>query len=238
MAYHSNLYFPEFKNHVQEMKDHGFDTILFCITETDLLYNLIIFKEFREYAQSQGMQCWADYWGFNGVGEAIQRKVSIGYFGWLDEVISVGFNHFMVDEPKENVMEIFHDLNSLYANQNFHLCLSDDIFNSLADEEIKNMPVASIGVSCYMLGHAHHMKHYKRTHDIAARLSDLRPDNNFVFIQGFDLPAGFEDLPMDVKEICESYGITNFGFWAFRANCATGTKRPTNPELIWGRVKF
>lgn len=232
VSYHSNLYLPEFKHHVSEIKEKGFDTILFCITETDMLYNLVIFEEFRQHAESRGLKTWATFWGLTA-GEAICKECDV--YKWLGKVIDIGFENVMIDEPKigDSIHYIFFEK---YKNINFHLCAADDTFGQMSDEEIKEMPVKSIGVSCY-----HWVKDwtkiYDRTEAISKRLYDLRPDDNFVFLQGFDLPEGYEHMPIICKDICTSNGIVNFGFWSFRATI-TGTKRSANPELIWSKIKF
>ena len=58
---YENMCLPEFKNHIAEIQQHGFDTILFCITETDMLYNLETFKQFKVHAALKGMACWANF---------------------------------------------------------------------------------------------------------------------------------------------------------------------------------
>ncbi len=249
-SYHSNLYFDSFCQHVAEMKAKGFDVILFCITETDMRFNMEIFTEFKTYAEGEGLECWATFWGLFA-GEAVCTANEIGekkiYLSrWLEKVINIGFNHIFIDEPKQaSLNEIIHILPGFNNNQqaeggkevNFHLCLSDETFNELPDDKIKRLPFKSVGVSCY-----HWVKDWikicDRTEAITKRLHLLRPADNFIFLQGFDIPAGWEDIPMMVKEIAEVYGIVNFGFWSFRSTAATGSKRPVNHEKVWEKVRF
>ncbi len=238
-SYHSNLYFDSFQLHVEEIKDKGFDTILFCITETDLLFNLESLKEFREYAESEGLQCLATFWGLFA-GEAVVSTNTIPgkielLQKWIKGVSRTGFTDIFIDEPKLLLyVEAFLLCNS---ELNFHLCLTDETFNKVGDGYIKNLPVKSIGVSCY-----HWVKDWmkitRRTEAIASRLNKLRPKDNFVFLQGFDIPDGWEDIPLIVKEICEAYGIVNFGFWSFRSTAATSSKRPVNYKMVWEKIKF
>jgi hypothetical protein len=232
-SYFGNLFFPEFINHVAEIKAKGFDTILFAITETDILYNLGTFKEFRQYAESEGLNCWATYWGLTA-GEAIAVEKDIDK--WLNAIWEIGFFHVMIDEPNEPA-DIWKFIMHSYRFR-FHLCLTDDSFCKMSDEEIKAMPVRSLGLSCYHLGHRDWNKVLARTDEWTARLQNLRPFDNFVFIQAFDIPEGMEQLPKVVKEIAISNGIENFGVWSFRATAGTSSKRPANHEHVWKLLNF
>jgi hypothetical protein len=230
-AYHSNLYFDSFRSHVKEIKGKGFDTLLFAISETDMLFNLQIFKEFKDFAETEGLRVWATYWGLTA-GEAVCKHNDLRQ--WLAAIRHIGITDVMIDEPKDkSSIELFFTYAAYF---NFHLCLTDDTFNKMSDDDLVKMPVASVGVSCY-----HWVKDWVkiigRSEAIAKRLNNLRPDNNFIFLQGFDIPEGWEDIPMKVKSICESNGIVNFGVWSFRAT-VTGTKRSANPGKIWDNITF
>lgn len=235
VAYHGNLYFDTFVQHVQEIKAKGFNTILFCITETDLRFNLETFQEFREHAQKEGLKCWATFWGLTA-GEAIttfdDKEDAINK--WLIAVKNIGFHNIFIDEPKTLKDIYFFTDNDLF---DFHLCLTDDGFNKMSDQQIKELPVKSVGVSCY-----HWIRDWLkiavRTEIIALRLHKLRPENNFLFIQGFDIPEGMEELPTKVKAIAQVNYINDFGFWSFRCTAATACKRPVNYKSIWKDLKW
>ncbi|GEO08761.1 hypothetical protein [Segetibacter aerophilus] len=232
ISYHSNLYLDTFKEHVEEIKAKGFDTVLFCITETDLFFNLGTFKELREYAEGEGLKTWATFWGLTA-GEAICRECDIAK--WVHAVKETGFGNVMIDEPK-NMQSIsaFLDFSHLL---DFHLCLCDKTFSALSDYELTSLPVRSLGVSCYHWTDNWY-KIRKRTAATAERLHWLRPEDNFIFIQGFDIPEGMEKLPEVVKETCEQYLITNFAFWSFKCTAATSSKRPVNHRQIWESIQF
>ena len=232
ISYHGNLYFDAFRHHVVEIKERGFDTILFCITETDLLFNLKIFEEFRLYSEKENLTCWATFWGLTA-GEAVCKDGNIK--NWLSAIKDIGFRDVFIDEPKSfNDIDLFIKQDSFF---NFHLCLTDDTFFNVTDTEIRDMQVKSLGVSNY-----HWVKDWNkitiRSQRISQRLNQLRPHDNFIFIQGFDIPEGWELIPLIVKEIGEINGITNFGFWSFRCTAATASKRPVNYEQIWQTIKF
>lgn len=218
--------------HIEEIKSKNFNVIILCITEADILFNLGTFKEFKDYAEKQGLEVWATFWGLTA-GESICRECDVSK--WLIKVKSIDINNVMIDEPKSiKDMSLFTSFDTFF---NFHLCLCDKTFNSLSDSQIRNLPVKSIGVSNY-----HWVKDWsqikERSAKIAARLKKLRPKDNFIFIQGFDIPEGMEQLPLIVKEVCEKQGIKNFGFWSFKCTAATFCKRPVNYKRIWDSILF
>lgn len=230
-SYFGNLYFDAFQLHVEEMKDRGFDTLLLCITETDLLYNLQIFEEFVSYAKKNGMGVWATFWGLTA-GEAIIKEGNIEK--WLYAVKSIGISEVMIDEPKTKA-DIYKFTDNDFLN--YHLCLTDDTFWNWSDEDIRVLPVKSLGVSCY-----HWVTNWgkitTRTAAICKRLLKVRPHDHFIFIQGFDIAEGQELLPQIVKEVAEVTGVNDFGFWGFRCAAATASKRPVNYKSIWESIKF
>jgi hypothetical protein len=72
-SYFGNLYLNHFKKDCKEIKRHGFDTILFCVTENDTYWNIDNIKAMKEYAESQDLKTIADPWGLANVfgGEAV-----------------------------------------------------------------------------------------------------------------------------------------------------------------------
>jgi hypothetical protein len=250
-AYHGNLYLPEFKNHLTEIKKHGFDTILFCITETDMLYNLEIFSQFKVQAELNGFTCWANFWGGAGVfgGEALSsvvypqhgiNAVNLLYQSFLDCIQVMGFDHVFVDEPKFNTTrEILGFINyqlTYRTDLNFHTCFSDDIFDKLTDAEIAGLPVKSFGLSAYTWD-CDREKVKKKTSRWFKRLSQLRPTDSFVFLQGFELKKKYSSSFVDVFHAAKQFNINDFGFWSFRATSGTGNKSCQEPELVWELVE-
>ncbi len=239
IAYHGNLYFDSFVEHVKEIKAKNFTHLLLCITEADFKFNLDTFRGFVIYAEEQGLTVWACFWGLYAGEATISQHDKEGKklltIQWLKAIYSIGISQVLIDEPKNREM-IDYTL-SLSNEIDFHICLCDDTFWKLPDEYIKTLPVKSVGVSNY-----HFIKDWdkiiERSARIASRLNELRPDDNFVFLQAFDIPMGMEDLPMLVKEICELNKITNFAVWSFKATEATSSKRPFNPKLVWKKIDF
>lgn len=227
-AYHGNLYFTEFQNHAYEMISKGFDTILFPISETDATFNLSTFQKFVEHTDSIGMNTMACFWGLYA-GEAIRRNMSVEE--WMEKVLSIGIRNILIDEPRIFQLDIddFIDYN---LKVNLYCVLADDVFAQLSDEHIKSFPVKMLGVSCYHWTDDW-CKIYNRTKSICERLKSLRPDDCFIFIQGFDIKKDREFVPLVVKNEAIKLGIENFGFWSFRANEATGVHKSDDPELIW-----
>lgn len=248
ISYFGNLYLHHFKKDVEEIKDRGFDTIIFCVTHTDLLYSLENIREMKEYAESEGLKTVAGPWGLAGIfgGEAISlvnaerdglAETKFLVFEWIQKMIEIGFKNIFLDEPHlggkdENIdfIKTTIRLFDLYE-LNFILCLSDDRFDAMTDEEIKGMPVRVFGVSNYFW-HNRWEEIEQKSIDRIERLTRLRHDN-LIFIQGFDLPKNRNLLPFLILKICKEKQVKHIGFWGFRCAEATSSKRPDDHQLIW-----
>lgn len=248
ISYFGNLYLHHFKDDVIEIKERGFDTIIFCVTHTDLLYSLDNIKEMKEYAESEGLKTVAGPWGLAGIfgGEAISlvnakrdgmAATKALVFEWINTMEETGFKNIFLDEPhlgshSENLQFIkkMVDVFRLYELQ-FILCLSDDRFDAMTDEEIKELPVNVFGVSNYFW-HGRWPEIEQKSIERIERLTRLRPDN-LIFIQGFDLPANRNLLPFLIQNICKEKQVKHIGFWGFRCAEATSSKRAIDHKIIW-----
>src|SRR3954452_3833941 len=92
----------------------------------------------------------------------------------------------------------------------FHVCFCDDTFNRLANNDIINLPIKNIGLSAYFWT-TDDMKIQNTLNAWITRLLKLRPDDNHIWIQGFDLPDGREHVPVLVCNIAKNRGIKNCG---------------------------
>jgi hypothetical protein len=232
-------------HHLPEIIDRGFDTILFPICEQTWQFNLSNIKEMREQAEKAGLDTWAGPWALCGIfaGEAVST-FRPGDAGdevlelWKSDVLAAGFRTIFFDEPN-----IDCDPDTLYswyvrqreitpADIRLVTTISDDMFDALDDEQIRSLPVDSVGVSMY-----HWTKDIskitRRTLMWAARLIRLRPRDNHVWIQGFDIEAGAEWIPVMTKHLARTMGVTNFGHWSFRASRGVATKTPPRWREVW-----
>ena len=246
VSYFGNLYLDHFKRDCKEIKAHGFDTILFCITENDIRWNAGNIKAMKEYAESQNFKTLAGPWGLAGIfgGEAVSsisyerdgvKKVMELFDQWIKTVIAIGFDTVFLDEPHagnktlEFIKRIYKKYESLI---NFYVCFCDAKFVSLKDEDIKELPVKNVGLSAYFWTNDDEKIKCVLTNWLT-RLIKLRPIDNHIWIQGFDLPEGREHVPAMVYNIAWDLGIRNFGFWGFKSAEATSAKRAANYKLVW-----
>lgn len=244
VAYHNNLYLDAFKLHCEEIKSKGFTHILFCIPEHVMLWSMDNIKAMKQHAEREGLKTIANPWGLAGIfgGEALS---SVNYIDegskalklfdtWARVVREAGFSTIMLDEPKG-----YFDFLIAHVSGFFKVIIvfSDDIFWNVSDQLIQSLAVQSVGVSCYhWIDDKEKVK--LRTGNICQRLTDLRPLDNHLWIQGFDLPKKREWIPALVKSTAEEYGINDFGYWSFRASEATSEKRPDNYEKVWNEINF
>jgi hypothetical protein len=231
--------------HLPEILQREFDTILFPICEQDWQFNLHNFKEMREIAERAGLDTWAGPWGLCGLfaGEAISTY-KIDDEGcrvfelWKHDIIAAGFRTIFLDEPSGDCDPdgLFH----WYSRQRqltmpeikLVTTLADDVFCEMTDEHIRNLPVDSVGLSCYHWTRSTE-RVIRHTLEWTERLITLRPDDHHVWIQGFDLEAGAEWVPVLTKNLARTMGVRDFGHWAFRATRSVATKTPTNWRQVW-----
>jgi hypothetical protein len=246
VSYFGNVYLDHFKKDCKEIKKHGFDTILFCIPENDIRWNTDNIKAMKDYAESQNFKTLAGPWGLGGIfgGEAIStvcyerdglEKVLALFDEWVSAVISMGFKTIFLDEPHvgDKTIGFVEKVYEKYQNIiDFYVCFCDAKFESLKDSSIQNLPVRNVGLSAYFWTNDDEKIRQVLTRWLK-RLMSLRPADNHIWIQGFDLPEGREHVPTMVYNIAWDMGIRNFGFWGFKSAEATSAKRAANYKLVW-----
>jgi hypothetical protein len=140
-----------------------------------------------------------------------------------------------LDEPHVGDKTI-EFINKVYQRYNsavdFYLDFCDANFCNLKDEVIRNLPVQNVGLSAYFWTNDDEKIKSELTRWLQ-RLIKLRPNDNHVWIQGFDLPTGREHVPAMVYNIAWEMGIRNFGFWGFKSAEATSSKRAANYKYVW-----
>jgi hypothetical protein len=242
-SYFNNLYLDAFKEHCAEIIDHGFDTILFCVPEAIMKWNLGNIRAMKEFAERSGLITMADPWGIGGLfaGEAINSinykrdglETALHlYEKWLLAVGAIGFKSIFIDEPKEINSRFFDN-----KHFDFYVCLADDKFDFYTDTIIKTLPFKSVGLSAYFWTDDKE-KIALRCNIWFERLTRLRPYDCHVWIQGFHLDDGREWIPQFVYEQARKYNISDFGFWGFRSCEAISSIRPKNYINTWNNIKF
>lgn len=246
VSYFGNLYLDHFKRDCKEIRKHGFDTILFCISENDLRWNMENIRAMKEYAESRGFKTLAGPWGLAGIfgGEAVStvcyerdglRKVMMLFQQWITNVMDIGFHTIFLDEPHlgNKTIEFVRKVCSKYDSLlDIFVCFCDANFERLTDEQIRTLPASNIGLSAYFWTDNDEKIKTVLTRWLT-RLIKLRPSDNHIWIQGFDLPEGREHVPTMVYNVAWDLGIRNFGFWGYKSAEATSAKRAYNYKLVW-----
>src|SRR5438045_767847 len=72
VAYFANRYLHHFARDLEEIRGHGFDGVVHCVTEADREWGMGRVAEMFALTREAGLECWADPWGVAGVfgGEA------------------------------------------------------------------------------------------------------------------------------------------------------------------------
>src|SRR5690348_4848773 len=80
VAYFGNRYLHHFERDLEEIRAHGFDTVVHCISEADLEWGMRRVAEMFSLTREAGLSCWADPWALAGVfgGEAHSGHLARG----------------------------------------------------------------------------------------------------------------------------------------------------------------
>lgn len=247
----ANLYLDAYRVHVEEILGMGFDTIVLCIPEHYVAYHLPVVREMIAATHAAGLGCWADPWGVAGLfdGEAFHRPTDVPdtiVRCWIEAVGNV--------DPECRPDAIFLDnpcpaIPSLIAtwgaqaralDLGCQVCLSadrhrdnPDLFDRVADLDV----VDGIHTDPYCLGRIEEFRVDTSVQPWAGRLA--RAARQFgkratIWVQGFRLPAGSEDLPIQAAQVALDQGIDGIGFWSFRAS-EPWSGRPADHRKVWTR---
>jgi hypothetical protein len=239
------------RHHLPEMVDRNFDTVLFPISEQTWQYNLANITEMRETAERKGLDTWAGPWGLCGMfgGEAISTyrpgtpEADLFFELWKADIIASGFRTVFLDEPRldcdPGVLFAWYvrQRETVMPEITLTTSLADDTFAEMDDEQIKDLPVDSVGLSCYHWT-TDVVKVVTRTLEWTNRLVTLRPHDNHVWVQGFDLPQGATWIPELVNALAVGVGVRDFGFWSFRGTRCVSVKTAADWEQVWDATRY
>ena len=114
VSYFGNRYLHHFERDLDEMRAHGFDAVVHCVTEADREWGMRRIAEMFAMTRDAGLSCWADPWGVARVfgGEAhsgyLARGGTVGaddaglralLHNWIDDVAAAGAEWLFWDEP-------------------------------------------------------------------------------------------------------------------------------------------
>ena len=265
VAYFGNRYLHHFERDLEEIREHGFDAIVHCVTEADEQWGMQRIAEMFAMTKDAGFSCWADPWGVAGVfgGEAhsayLARGGTVGaedaglhalLRNWTDRVAAAGAEWVFWDEPD---LGLGHDSESLVAflgdvcdharerGLRSSVCLTSTAPNIPAFGALAALEsVEDIGTDPY----------YKRD------LDELDPDpedyvgtwaqrvretaeahgkTSHVWVQAFHLAHGQEHRIRRCVDVARRHGVSRIGIWGFRA-CEPLDIRPDRPGVAWRAV--
>jgi hypothetical protein len=260
-SYFGNYYSDAYAKHLDEMFKGGFNTVVHCMPEEGVKFNRKALHNMTVMAYKQGMAVYADPWGVAGAfdGEAFNQFTGIKCLNnkiftrhlnnWIEQVTNMPIRGIFWDNPKisndcsccDDVQFISYLTGVNYYTENI-VCISA-IDNLNQYDKIKSIAelehVDDIGTDPYIL-------YNHDTFDIVEYVTDwIRTLRNIacllnkdvhIWLQGFNLPMGHEDIPERIYRLAFAYGIRNFGFWGFKACEALSDIRPANYLEVWDNI--
>ena len=262
VSYFGNRYLHHLARDLEEIRDHGFDAVVHCVTEADLEWGMQRIAEMFAMTKEAGLACWADPWGLAGIfgGEAhsgyLARGGTVGaadpglralVHNWTDAVAHAGAEWAFWDEPD---LRLTHEPERLVAflgdvaeraragGLRNSVCLTSTPPNLPALRQLAALDsIDDIGTDPY----------YKRDIDIrdpdpedyvgvwAARvreIAELHGKTSHIWVQAFHVGRGHEHRIGRCIEVARSHRVTRIGVWGFRA-CEALDIRPDDHATAW-----
>jgi hypothetical protein len=266
VAYFGNRYLGHFERDLEEMRDHGFDTVVHCVTEADREWGMKRIAEMFAMTREAGLSCWADPWGVAGVfgGEAhsgyLARGGTVGaedvglralLHNWIDDIAAAGAEWVFWDEPDlglghagDALVSFIGDV-SAYARERGlrnSVCLTSTVPNVRAFRELAALQsVDDVGTDPYYELDLDHRD--PDPEDYVGTWADMVRDaahehgkTSHIWVQAFHIAAGDEHRIDRCIAVASAHGVSGIGVWGFRA-CEALDIRPARPELAWGLVR-
>jgi hypothetical protein len=266
VSYFGNRYLHHLERDLEEIRDHGFDGVVHCVTEADGEWGLKRIREMFAMTRDAGLSCWADPWGVARVfgGEAhsgyLARGGTVGaddkafrelLHNWVDDVAAAGAEWVFWDEPYfglghggDALVPFLHDVSS-YAQQRGlrnSVCLTSTVPNIPAFPQLAALDsIHDIGTDPY-----YRLEPDDRDPDPedyvgmwAQRMretADAHGKTSHVWVQAFHIAEGLEHRIARCIGVAEAQGVSRIGVWGFRA-CEALDIRPARPDVAWGVVR-
>lgn len=259
-AYFDNRYLDVYEQHVREMAEGGFDGVVHTVTEADLQWRMGRMAELFAATHGAGMQVWADPWGLGGVfggeatsahGSASLPELAVLADRWLAAVARAGADWVLWDEPhprpaghgrpgadaEEHVVAFLRERCRRAAGSGLQVavCVADDRVHLI--DEIAGWPeVSDVAISGYFFPPMAHHSPERNVPAWTALLAEAARRHGVgthLWVQGFNLPDGTEDVPVRAIRLARAGGQVGFGFWGFRACDTIDAIRPAWPDVVW-----
>lgn len=266
VSYFGNRYLDHFRRDLQEIRDHGFDTVVHCVTEADREWGMTRIAEMFAMTREAGLSCWADPWGVAGVfgGEAhsgyLARGGTVGaedaglralLHNWIDAVATAGTECIFWDEPNlgpghgpEALVPFIADV-SAHAREcglESSVCLTATVPNVRALRQLAALEsVDDIGIDPYYDLELDHRDpdpedYVGRWADTVRDAADEHGKTSHLWVQAFNIAAGDEHRIGRCIAVAQARGVSGIAIWGFRA-CEALDIRPARAELAWRVVR-
>jgi hypothetical protein len=266
VSYFGNRYLDHLERDLAEIRDHGFDGVVHCITEADHEWGMRRVGEMFAMTREAGLSCWADPWGVAGVfgGEAhsgyLARGGTVGaedrgllalLHNWTDEVAAAGAEWMFWDEPdlglghgSDALVPFLEEVTSYARDRGLRnsVCLTSTVPNLPAFPRLAALDsVDDIGTDPY-----YKLELDERDPDPddyvgvwAQRVREIADDHgktSHIWVQAFHIGEGHEHRIGRCLDVARGRGVTRLGVWGFRA-CEALEIRPARPDVAWEVVR-
>lgn len=256
---------PEWQNaDMDEIRQHGFNTVLLCVTEEMLARRPKYVQRTSDYARSIGLEVWGDLWAFGKVfgGEAdspfAERKTphhdDPEFNDLVDDgigfVSALGARVIFWDEPHFKNCSCCRGREVDFVLRQANRAKSYGLLNSVcltsSDDKLQVLEYMASQSQIDDIATDPYYGNFPGTNQddtadnyvgyYAAKINQIADQHGktgHIWVQGFSLPTGYEEIPLMAAEAATRAGIKSLGFWGFRACQATPENTPDNPDKVW-----
>lgn len=266
VAYSGNRHLDHFRRDVEEIREHGFDTVVHCVTEADRQWGMKRIAEMFDVTREAGLSCWADPWGVAGVfgGEAHSGYLALGgtvgvhdpslralLHNWVDDVADAGAEWVFWDEPDfglghaADTLVAFLGEVTAYAGERGlrnSVCLTSTAQNVPAFPRVAALDgIDDLGTDPYYKLNVDHRdpdpEDYVGMWSARVReAAAAHGKTSHVWVQAFHIAEGEEHRIGRCIDVAQAHGVSRIGVWGFRA-CDAYDIRPARPEVAWQVVR-
>lgn len=266
VSYFGNRYLDHFERDLEEIREHGFDTVVHCVTEADREWGLKRIAEMFSMTREAGLSCWADPWGVAGVfgGEAhsgyLARGGTVGagdaalralLHNWIDDVAAAGAECVFWDEPnlglghgEETLVAFIREVSAFARERGLtnSVCLTSTVPSVRALRRLAALEsVDDVGTDPYYKLDLDHRdpdpEDYVGTWaDTVREAAEEHGKTCHLWVQAFHIAEGYEHRIGRCIAVARAHGVSGIGVWGFRA-CEALDIRPARPELAWRVVR-
>jgi hypothetical protein len=266
VSYFGNRYLDHFERDLDEIRDHGFDTVVHCVTEADREWGLKRIAEMFAMTREAGLSCWADPWGVAGVfgGEAhsgyLARGGTVGagdatlqalLHNWIEDVAAAGAECVFWDEPNlglghgpDTLVAFIAEVSAFARDRGLmnSVCLTSTVPSVRALPRLAALDsIDDVGTDPYYKLDLDHRdpdpEDYVGTWANTVRdAADMHGKTSHLWVQAFHVAEGDEHRIGRCIEVARAHGVSGIGVWGFRA-CEALDIRPARAELAWRVVR-